>query len=310
MNIFHKSKIKYPIRLGSKNSGNYIEFLQKEKYIKLPCYFCKSENIRYLFENDRYGMKCYTSICKNCLSLQNNPRISDDAINKFYESGLYWDYYVLDNYSEKYKIKFDLIPSKQLDTNKYTKTLFFDFINSARLNYETVFEIGCAGGWNLIPFIKIDKECFGYEPSTFFVKDEVEAKIYHENFEEIKNDYDLVILKHVLEHVTDPINFLKGIRNKCKKYLYVEVPGVKNKLPSIQMAHIFYFNENELLYIFNKSGFKLIKLITVKSNNFILALLEKTEPKDLNYFNKNKLKFKFFYRLIYLKYFLRSFLKI
>ena len=116
----------------------------------------------------------------------------------------------------------------------------------------------------------------------------------------------LVILKHVLEHVSDPINFLLKVRDKCKKYIYIEVPGVKNKLPSIQMAHMFYFNEDELLYLFNRSGFKVIKLITVKSNNFILALLEKDITKNENYINKNKLKYRFFYILIMIKYFFKS----
>ncbi len=306
MNIFPKIKFKYPIRQGSKNNSHYIEFLQKEKYIKLPCYFCKSENLQHLFNNDRYGLKCFTSLCKNCLSLQNNPRISDIAINKFYESDLYWSNYVTKNYSEKFNIKFELKPYESLNTSKYTKTLFFDFINSMRLNYNTVFEVGCAGGWNLIPFQKIGKECFGYEPSTFFIKDEVSDKIFHGSFNEIKGQYDLVILKHVLEHVSDPINFLLKVRDKCKKYLYIEVPGVKNKLPSIQMAHMFYFNEDELLYLFNRSGFKVIKLVTVKSNNFILALLEKDITKNESYINKNKLKYRFFYILIMIKYFFKS----
>ncbi len=305
-----KKIYKYPIRKNSKSDHNYINFLEKSNFINMDCYFCKSSKLNIIFSNDRYGITCFTSICNSCYSLQSNPKLSESAIDQFYKSNIYWENYVLDNYTDKFKIIYPLEPQKKISYKEYTETLFFEFINHLELNYQTVLEIGCAGGWNLIPFKKIGKKCFGVEPSSYFSKHKIDnIKIFNTNLENINEKFDMVILKHVLEHISDPIEFLKMAAERSNKYIYIEIPGVKNKMPSIQLAHLFYFNEEELKYIFDKCGLKIIKLKTIKSNNFILAMLEKSKVKEIKYFNSKKIWFKIFYFLVSFKYLLKSFLK-
>ena len=97
----------------------------------------------------------------------------------------------------------------------------------------------------------------------------------------VKNldEYDLVIIIQVFEHLLNPIDALKKLRKHIKKYLFIEVPGSITKLQSMHMAHIFYFSLNTLSHIVTKCGFKRI-YIDYKwghVNDMVYALFEKTD---------------------------------
>jgi len=86
--------------------------------------------------------------------------------------------------------------------------------------------------------------------------------------------FDVVVFFHVLEHISDPISFLKNlkkIQNKnCK--VIIEVPNYNDfqielnaayKKWHFQRAHIHYFTPKTLNKILQKSGFKNIRIIGV-----------------------------------------------
>lgn len=79
--------------------------------------------------------------------------------------------------------------------------------------------------------------------------------------------FDGIVLFHVLEHIRDPINFLKNILKllKPRGKLIVEVPNFNDfqiKLNNAyrdwqyQRAHIHYFTPNILKYVFTQAGLK------------------------------------------------------
>ncbi len=83
-----------------------------------------------------------------------------------------------------------------------------------------------------------------------------------------KNSQDLIILSHVLEHITNPINFINEILEylRDEKYLLVEVPGIfdikrtyyHNPSVYFQNAHIFNFYKHYLNQFFETLGLKII----------------------------------------------------
>ena len=101
---------------------------------------------------------------------------------------------------------------------------------------------------------------------------------------DLENKYDMIILKHVFEHLYDPLKDLEKIRSHTNKYLFIEVPGNFKRLASIQNAHNFYFTENTLHKIVTKAGFKVIASKYCKETEFIFALYEKSN-KNYNDFN-------------------------
>jgi|TARA_B110000438_G_C15692125_1_gene597252 2-polyprenyl-3-methyl-5-hydroxy-6-metoxy-1,4-benzoquinol methylase len=267
------------------------------QFEKVSCLNCNSSNQKVLFSNDRYGINQKTVLCINCGLIFSNPRLTKSSAEFFYKSDIYRKLYgsktdiELEKYSDrKFQTEFSLKREENLNLNKYYNQLFFDIINSLNIKYQTVCEIGAGAGWNLKPFKQIGKEVLGYEPSKFLsnISKKNNINIIRGFSDDITGEYDLVILKHVLEHFLNPVEELKKIRKHIKKYLFIEVPGCINKIPSIQNAHNFYFSLNTLKSTLNKCGFKEIYFDYSRSNDFIFALFEKANESEDFYYNNSQ----------------------
>lgn len=91
--------------------------------------------------------------------------------------------------------------------------------------------------------------------------------------EQFNKKFDLIIINHFLEHVTDPIKFLKNIKLKLSDngIIYIALPNMFKSFGNFRkylfsLPHIFYFFSNILIAILNsvklkpiiiKSGFEL-----------------------------------------------------
>jgi hypothetical protein len=260
------------------------------KYENIKCSICESSLYKILFRNDRYGIPQDTVMCRNCGLVYSNPRMTEESTTYFYKSDLYRKIYngieQLDNYDEYYKRTYKTGKSKPLFDSHYPG-LYFDFINFHIQSYESVCEIGAGGGWNLLPFLAAGKKVKGYEPSPVLVNLGRSKNIDLVNgfVGNVTGEYDLVILKHVLEHFHDPVNVVRTMRNNIKRYLFIEVPGFNSKIPSIQNAHNYYFSINTLEVITSKAGFKKIAMDYCINNDFILGLFEKIDDKTDFYYS-------------------------
>jgi hypothetical protein len=291
----------------------------KIKFEKTPCLNCLSNNDQILFKNDRYGFKITTVLCKKCGLIYTNPRMTKDSTNYFYESNTYRDIYVgkSEDIRADADIKFNTIflleKKNKINLNNYYKQIFFDIINSLNLKYETVCEIGAGCGWNLKPLKQIGKKVYGYEPSKLLSNYAKEKKIniINGSSNNIKGEYDLVILRHVFEHFLNPIEDLKNLRKHIKKYIFIEVPGCINKLPELQNAHNLHFSMNTLGQILNKCGFKKIYLDYCRSNEFIFGIFEKMDKVDeFNYsYNLEVKRVLKIYKKFYITNFVRRIIK-
>ncbi|MBI4994114.1 methyltransferase domain-containing protein [Candidatus Peregrinibacteria bacterium] len=129
-----------------------------------------------------------------------------------------------------------------------------------------VLEIGCHDGFFLSLLQKKGFECEGIEPSPFAdiaVKKygiKVKKDFFRKGIVE-KGAYDVVILKHIVEHVPDPIEFLQFSLEPLKRggFLYVEVPNSLGSLegkfyPEFHVDHISYFTFASLMKIMEICG--------------------------------------------------------
>jgi len=246
------------------------------------CLICSHSEFRLLYNNDRYGIPSETVLCRNCGFIYSNPRMNEQSTSKFYESDIYREIYggieseSLENYLQRYQYD----PGKKYDINTYfVNESFFLFLKELNIAYETVCEIGAGGGWNLVPFMEDGKKTTGYEPSRILcdMGKEKGINLRRGFLEDISGDFDLVILRHVLEHFPDPLSALRKIRKHTRRYLAVEVPGIVECVPSIQNAHNMYFSLNTLQKLLSMAGFACLRIVYFKSNNFITALFEKTD---------------------------------
>lgn len=205
--------------------------------------------------------------CKDCETHFINPLPTANDLENYYDG-----YFRKEVHTEIY---YD---------NEYLKSIFQSFLPEAKLRVQRVekdlclsdriLEIGCSVGYFLYSIQNKVSLAYGTEwdsKSRMFIKDEFKSKIIKtsKNPEDFNLIFDKIFMFHVLEHIEDPINYLKSL----KKYLqpdgkiYIEVPNVDDVLIKTyackdfinfyyKKAHLYNFNEKGLGFIFDHAGFE------------------------------------------------------
>ena len=269
LNLTEKQRVE--VDNFNNNKKIHLEFLN--------CINCNSVKFKKLYSNDRHGINQQTVLCVNCGLVYSNPRMSEETLKYFYSSNLYREIYETSsdfehNFNKRKTEINKMNQTPNLNFTKYYPKLFFDFINSLNIDYKNVCEIGAGFGDYLMYFKNIGKDVCGIEPSKVLVNiaKNNNLEIKQGFLKDLNSNYDLIVLRHVFEHLYDPSKDLKKIRSHTNKYLFLEVPGNIKKLASIQNAHNFYFSKNTLNKIVTKAGFDLVSIKHCRETEFIFAL--------------------------------------
>jgi hypothetical protein len=140
---------------------------------------------------------------------------------------------------------------------------------------------------------KTQCKILGIEPSKVF-----RDIWYNENIEVI-NDYfnsrlakkikarkiDIIIFRHVFEHIINPIDFFKGVSEMCDRYtnVVIEVPYFvtvmhNNRIDNISYSHRNYFTIRSMNEIIKKfgMGIKKIKLVDTDGGSILFQICKNT----------------------------------
>ena len=255
------------------------------------CIVCSEDNFLGLFNNDRYGIENETGICLSCGFVYTNPRFTETAQSLFYQDGHYTEIYDGGEGSVPYDeslppIETSLHVAKQ---QKYTPSFFISFLKDTGIleQVSEAGEIGVGFGNNLLYLNEFGILGKGYEPSPARAKyaESKGIQIIAPFFEDAPQAFDLLVVKHVLEHVYNPILFLREIHQNKTKNLFIEVPGIVTQMPSLQNAHNFYFSLNTLRAVCAAAGYRCKSIDFHPRNDFIVGLFtreEKVAPFDYN----------------------------
>jgi len=195
--------------------------------------------------------------------------------------------------SKRYIKKQKKIAKSQHDFIRY-------FLNKHFKGKKSLLEIGCGIG-ELLKLFKNDKwEVEGIEPDlklSKFAREnnklDITTSTYKKDFY-IGKKFNLIVLSHVFEHISDPKRFLEGIGTNMEKdsILYIEVPydnyekvELMIKLRSTS-SHLYFYNINSLREIIEKAGFEEIFICTsgIKLKDHIRYLRDFAIIKKKNYF--------------------------
>ena len=128
------------------------------------------------------------------------------------------------------------------------------------LKVKHVIEIGCGKGYFLNKLIENGIEAIGYDPAYEGDNPNIIKEYFNEKTRKTKDKVDLIILRHVFEHVDDPHKFIQNIYNfvDTKTKLFIEVPSFEwivdnNAFWDICYEHCNYFTKESLQYIYSSS---------------------------------------------------------
>ncbi|HEY9188666.1 MAG TPA: methyltransferase domain-containing protein [Ignavibacteria bacterium] len=200
--------------------------------------------------------------------------------------------------------------------SSYIQNLITQLSNKYNLSSKsTILEIGCNDGSLLHYFNKIiGCKTLGIEPSTHFkdIWDYYGLNVYNEFFTsktlgKINKKINLIILRHVLEHISDLNEIIENIASILTKnsILIIEVPYLKTiinsqRLENISHPHINYFSiksMNELISKFSL-GIKEFNIVPTDGGSILFHIMKnyKTDKSILdNIIEKDFIKLKDFY---------------
>ena len=241
----------------------------------VSCALCGSNDNKIVF--NKAGQKrgnareAINVICQRCGLVYNDPMPTDEDLKNFYSGHLVEN----KNMDEEYNKLVGRL--SKIDEEKFQKISNFLRPHIEKIDRTSeVVDIGCGSGALLW---KIKKDCglrtVGIEPDKLksrvakehFKIDEVRNEFFEEFVNQTERKFDMVSLRHVLEHLKDPNGVLSSLKGILKKdgYLFIVVPNVSDFKPSksledsFEYGHVYSYTPRTLQLLLLKNGYKIVK---------------------------------------------------
>jgi len=214
------------------------------------CPICSHSEIVLISEKDRTGLPVNNYICEGCGVIFKNPVLNKQAAVFHYQ-----------NISA-------LLRGKKLDSLSIEQLFYERVERFGRPRYqfvlsniskiektEPIVEVGCYDGANLLPWKEAGYQTIGIDidTSSFSVGRSKGLELIEGTLETLLSmnlrSAKLLILSHVIEHLTDPRDDLDKIRRIIAPdgFLFIELPGIRgnsgmNLLSFMDVEHNFSFD--------------------------------------------------------------------
>ncbi len=226
---------------------------------ELPCKLCKETQARVISTEGRHGQSLTTVICIGCGLIHSHPIPTKVELDEYYRTHYRNDY--KDTYTPKRKhiLRYSRNAIERLERLK-------PFIASGKL-----LDVGSGSG----EFVYIAKragfDASGLEPHegySDYTRKMFDVNIITAPLEKAaiaREQYDVITLHHVLEHLQYPLTSLSLLNEWLKPdgILMVDVPNIEESRHSpdsrFHYAHIYNFNHRTLSAFLEKAGFSVIR---------------------------------------------------
>ncbi len=239
---------------------NRKKFLHLKKIKKCP--ICKSKSL-FVISNIKSKIKDIGSKFNLIKCIDCSHRVISKVPRENFLKHLYMNDspLVFGGVHSELKLKKDFIAGNFEKVEPYQNHWIFNYISKKKGNY---FELGPGLCRLYKTFYEMGWKCQGLELRSF-----IEAPGIKNNFKKIDNKKDVAVAFDVLEHVIDPIKYLKIIKKKIKKggKIFLTFPNsdsfksriLKDKWAMVApLAHIHYFSEQSTKIMLEKSGFEIL----------------------------------------------------
>jgi SAM-dependent methyltransferase len=232
-------------------------------YENVDCCICGGNKFERLSSKERNGLYMPVSICKNCGLIQSNPRLEQKSINDFYNL----------EFNKLFRSSFE--PEQYFRAQYHRGELVYQYINKNDSLFKKkarlfVIEVGCSSGGILKYFADQGHQVKGVDLGQEFIdfgKNRYGLDLLAGDISIIppETEADLIIYRHVMEHILDPLEELEQIKARLAPdgLLYIEVPGVKNLhntynadfLYYLMLSHAYHFTLTTLTNLLARNGF-------------------------------------------------------
>ena len=227
------------------------------------CLLCKTGELKYVFSKKSYKFVK----CQKCKLLFVNPRPSTELLKIIYSK-------------EYFEGKIDLQDQepKNFIDEKYSSIARADKILDKVRRYKNLgnlLDIGCGLGFLLDRAIEKNWKTIGIDISDYAIKEckKRRLSVKKGSIEEVNlpnNYFDVIIATDVLEHIFDPIIFIKKVHKLLKigGVLVIEVPNYEaakakimgGKWPQyIPPIHLNFFTQTNIKSLLEKNCFNVVE---------------------------------------------------
>ena len=235
------------------------------------CILCENSKFSKLSKKVRDSDQFHIIQCLSCKNIQINPIPTINSNKKFYDQN---------RQIKNMKIDYNLIELRKKSKNDTKRRVAF-FKKNIKKN-KKILEIGSGNGFFLEELKKENYNINGCEISKerlIHLKKLKNITIYNYDFNfkmsEFEDKFDIVVMFHVLEHISNPKKFLENVRNilKQKGKIIIEVPNSDDHQLVLnenynqwywQRAHVNYYHPKTLSKILSKTKFKKIKIFGIQ----------------------------------------------
>jgi SAM-dependent methyltransferase len=95
-----------------------------------------------------------------------------------------------------------------------------------------------------------------------YLRTHIRPRVVFSRQEDVRGQYDVVLLSHIIEHMTDPVHFLKILNRHVRDQgiLFIEVPNQDHKFKSLNEPHLFFFDTCSISSLVSHSGYKVLNV--------------------------------------------------
>lgn len=217
------------------------------------CPLCGAVDFEKYFQKKEYGVVIDLVLCTSCNFVFQKEQLDESSLMRFYDS-------------EYRRIKSSPVTEKHFEKRKRRGSEILEFLikNNVFCSRMDVLEIGSAQGGILSVFKDVGNDVYGIEwdkACTSFANNK-SITTYPEMSAIEEKKFDLIILSHLLEHISDPFKFLNDLKKYMHKdsLLFILAPGLQSNdiNRNAQVGHLWYFDNNSLNNLLEKSAFELV----------------------------------------------------
>jgi hypothetical protein len=233
------------------------------------CPLCNGNKFSAIALQDQFGISLETISCSSCGLMLSRNQLTADATKIFYD--------------KYYRRIYEGVLRASLE-HGYYKKLYSGWVSSIPAfigKSDFVVEIGCGGGWNLLPYHKRNIKYKGFDYDSDMIqygRKTYNLDIFFGGLDEAlktTEHVDYLILSQVVEHLKNPLEFLTVLRPifSNKGLICITVPSLDymrhfggnsthfDLNMNLQNAHNFTFDEYTLDLLLRKAGYEPILVI-------------------------------------------------